>query len=359
VSKIIAALGALAAAAIFSAAGPVLAQDAAQDQAKRQQVQPLNNAPIWREVRSGDPAYTSIKGRETDILIQPSGQLLPGQKQITAGENWRLARVPLATIGGALIAFTLLVLLAYYTWKGSIGVHEQASGRYIQRFSGAERAAHWTMGISFVVLAITGLILTFGKNLLLPLLGYTLFAWLATGAKNLHNFVGPIFSVALPVFIVLFLRDNLPKAHDVEWLKKAGGMLSGEHVPSGRFNAGEKGQFWVLVVLLGMVLIVTGLILNFPNFGQSRSTMQLTNVIHLIAAVLATTLAAGHVYLGTVGMKGAFEAMRYGYVDETWAKEHHQYWYEDVKAGKSRQRFVDAVPAETAARVREAIGQHG
>lgn len=357
--KAIALLGALAAGALVAVGTPALAQDSAQDQVKRQQVQPLNNAPVWRDVRSGDPGYTSVKGRETDVLIQPSGTLLPGQKSITAGENWRLARVPLATVGGAIIALTLLVLFGYWSWKGSIGVHERASGRYIQRFSDLERGAHWTMGLSFVVLAITGLVITFGKTLLLPVLGYTIFAWLANFAKNLHNFTGPIFAVALPVFIVLFVRDNLPKAYDVEWVKKAGGMLSGEHVPSGRFNAGEKALFWTLVFVFSTILVVTGLILNFPNFDQSRSTMQMTNVIHLVVGLLAIAMSCFHIYLGSVGMKGAFEAMRYGYVDETWAKEHHQYWYEDVRAGRSRQRFADAVPADTADRVRASIVQHG
>jgi formate dehydrogenase subunit gamma len=336
---------ALLAAAAVAFAGAALAQQpaggesSAAQQAQRQQTQPLNNAPVWREVRSGEPGYTTVQGREAGVLVQSRGQ------------TWREARVPVTTIGGAIIAFALLVLIGYYSWKGSIGVHGKPTGRLIRRFSTADRIAHWTMGISFVILGITGLVLTFGKHILLPVIGYTLFAWLANFSKNLHNFVGPIFSVALPIFILMFIRDNLPKAHDLKWIGKAGGMLSGEHVPSGRFNAGEKALFWILVVILSIVLVVTGYILNFPNFDQTRSTMQTANMIHMVAGLLGIAMACFHIYLGTIGMRGAYQAMRTGYVDETWAKEHHEYWYEDVKQGRARQKYADDVPADTRSQI--------
>jgi formate dehydrogenase subunit gamma len=231
----------------------------------------------------------------------------------------------------------VLVVMGYYAWRGSIDVRDRPTGRMIERFTAAKRASHWAMALSFVALAISGLVTTFGKAVLLPLIGYTLFSWLATISVLVHNFTGPLFAVALPVFIVLFVRDNLPKAYDVVWLAKFGGMLdrSGAmHLPSGKFNAGEKVQFWLMVCVLSVVLVVTGLILDFPNFGQTRATMQLANVIHMIAAMLAIVMAVAHIYLGTIGMRGAYEAMRYGYVDEAWAKEHHDYWYHDVVAGK-------------------------
>ena len=310
--------------------------DLAKQQQQQQQAQPLNNAPVWKEVRSGLPQITSLPGRETNVLIQPQGQ------------TWRAVRVPIATVGGGLLALVLLGLMGYYAWRGPIGLHGTPTGRAIERFTPVKRMAHWTMGISFVVLGVTGLILTFGKSLLLPLIGYTLFSWLATLAKNLHNFIGPIFSVALLVFIVLFVKDNIPRGYDGQWIGKFGGMLdrSGKtHVPSGKFNAGEKALFWVLVVVLCAALVVTGYILNFPNFDQTRSTMQIANVIHLVAGLLASAMACFHIYLGTVGMKGAFEAMRYGYVDEQWAKEHHEYWYNDVMSGKVPRGSEPSAPA--------------
>ena len=313
--------------------------DYARDQQKQQTAQPLNNQPVWKEVRSGAPQVTTVLGRETNILIQPEGQ------------TWRAIRVPIAATGGWLIALAVLGLMGYYAWRGPIELHGKPTGRMIERFSPVKRMAHWTMAITFVLLAVSGLIVTFGKAVLLPLIGYTLFSWLATVAKNLHNFTGPIFTVVLPVFIVLFVRDNLPKAYDMQWLAKFGGMLdrTGKtHVPTGKFNAGEKALFWLLVCFLTVVLVVTGLILDFPNFNQTRWTMQITNLLHLGAALLAIAMASFHIFLGTIGMRGAYDAMRYGYVDEAWAKEHHEYWYNDVASGKLPRGPEPSVP----------LGQH-
>jgi len=296
--------------------------DEAKQQAAQQIAQPGNNRPVWNEVRSGQPQYTSLPGRETNVLMQPEGQ------------TWRAARVPLATIGGFLFVAALLAIAAFYVLKGPIRVHGAPTGRMIERFSLVERAVHWSVAITFTALAITGLILTFGKAVLLPLIGYTLFSWLATLAKGIHNFVGPVLVVLLPIMILLFLRTNLFRAHDFAWLKAGGGMLTGKHVPAGKANAGQKILFWAMVVVIGITLCVTGLILDFPNFNQTRQTMQLANLIHLIAGMLGVILLAGHIYLGTIGMAGALDAMKTGYVDETWAKEHHEYWYNEMKAGK-------------------------
>jgi formate dehydrogenase subunit gamma len=328
----------------------------AAQEAEREVTQPLNNAPVWREVRSGVPGITAVRGQETDVLIQPTMKL-PLEPAVSAGEAWRLARPPLSTIGGALIALTLLALFGFYRWRGSIGVHEPPTGRFIQRFSDTDRMVHWTVAISFSVLAITGLVMGLGKYLVIPVIGHSAFSWLAIISKTTHNFVGPIFAVALPVLIAIFIRDNLPKMYDLQWLKTFGGMLSksGGEVPSGRFNAGEKGLFWVLPCLFGFLLVVSGLILDFPNFGQLRTVMQQANLVHMIAALLAIAVACFHIYLGTVGQKGAYQAMRTGYVDEAWAKEHHGYWYEDVRTGRSRQTYAEDVPPDTRARVLDAI----
>ena len=333
--------------------------DRAAQQVERQQTQPLNNAPVWREVRSGVPAETAVIGRETNVLVQPTMKL-PGLPAVSAGEAWRLARPPLSTAGGAIIALSLLALAGFYRWRGSISVHGEPSGRLIRRFSPAERVAHWSVAISFCVLGITGLVMGLGKYVLLPVFGHTLFAWLATVSKALHNFTGPVFAVFLPVLIAIFIRDNLPKAYDLEWLKKFGGMLSKEagDAPSGRFNAGEKLLFWALPCFLSVILVVTGFILDFPNFDQTRRVMQQANLVHLIAALLGITVAFFHIYLGTIGQRGAYQAMRTGYVDEAWAKEHHSHWYADVKAGRSAQTFADDVPAETRAKVLEALREN-
>jgi len=318
--------------------------DLAKQQAERQAVQPGNNAPVWREVQSGQQAYTSIKGQETNVLIQPQMKF-PGQPWTTAGEAWRLFRNNIITpIGGWLVVLVLAVIGLFYWWRGPLKAHEPLTGRLIERFTRFERYIQWVMAITFCILGVTGLIILLGKYVLLPIIGYTLFSWLSSLSKNLHNFVGPVFVVSLVIFIVRYIRDNLPKAYDFRWFKNAGGMLGGEHIPSGKYNAGEKVWFWAGVVFLSLAVCVTGLILLFPNFDQVRTVMIQANVVHAIAGIAVVAMSFGHMYLGTIGVEGAYQNMRYGYCDETWAKEHHQLWYEDVKAGRTKAATASGSP---------------
>jgi formate dehydrogenase subunit gamma len=316
-------------------------------QRERQITQPGNNAPLWRDVRRGENPYqtTQVRGVETNILVQSEGQ------------SWRLLRPWVFSAGGMVIAVALLILLGYYLWRGSIPLHQQPTGRLIRRFSSLERMTHWTVAISFVTLGITGITMTFGKYLLLPILGYPLFSWLAIAAKNLHNFVAPVFLLALPVLILVFMRDHLPKRYDWAWLKTFGGLLSksGTEVASGRFNAGEKVLFWTMVCVLSVVLCLSGVVLLFANFEQGRFTMQSANIVHMVCALLAIAMACFHIYLGTIGMKGAYQGMHTGYVDEAWAAEHHEIWYQEVKAGTAQQKFVDEVPPEVKMQVEQSI----
>jgi formate dehydrogenase subunit gamma len=290
-------------------------------QNRREATQPGNNAPLWRDVRSGDiNAYqtTQVRGVETNILVQ------------SEGEMWRRVRNgPITVYGGWLIVAVFLMIGLFYWRKGEIMLHTPKTGRVITRFTAWERLVHWTTAIAFVVLAISGIIMLFGRYVILPAMGYTIFSALAIVAKNLHNFVGPLFVVCTLLMVVTFVRQNAPRAYDWVWLRKFGGLFSGTHVPSGKFNAGEKAWFWGGVVVLGVIVSATGLVLDFPNFGQGREAMQLANVIHAIAAVLYIAMSLGHIYLGTIGMEGSYDSMRHGVVDEAWAKEHHEYWYRD------------------------------
>ena len=299
------------------------AAEGSAKQAERQATQPLNNAPFWRDVRGGENPYqtTQARGIETNILVQ------------TEGEIWRQIRNGPVTIYGGwlIIVVTALIALYYYT-KGSLKLHGKPTGRTLERFSTWNRILHWTTAISFVILAVTGVILLFGRYILIPMFGYTLFSWLAIIGKNLHNFVGPVFAVCAVLMFISFVKDNLPKAYDWLWVEKFGGMFgSREHVPTGRYNAGEKVWFWLGVTVCGIIVSVTGFILDFPNFEQGRGAMQLANVIHATTAVLFIAMGLGHIYMGTIGVEGAYESMRNGTVDETWAKEHHEYWYNEVK----------------------------
>ena len=310
-----------------------------QSNAERAKVQPGNNAPVWRDVGAGATGYSSLpksQAPEAGNLVQPFVQY-PGSRLTTAGEAWRQVRNNwLIPYGGALLLITLGAIALFYFSKGTIKLHGAETGRKIERFTPFERAAHWTNAITFVILAVSGLIMAFGKYFLLPVIGSTLFGWLTYLLKNMHNFAGPVFAVSLVIVIITFVRDNFPSKGDLVWLLKGGGLLSGKEVPSGRFNAGEKVIFWAGVFALGLTVVGSGLVLDMlvPNLVYERSTMQIAHMVHAVAAILMMVLFLGHIYLGTLGMDGAYKAMRTGYVDETWAKEHHEYWYDDIKAGK-------------------------
>lgn len=309
---------------------------AAQSNAERAKVQPGNNAPMWRQVGAGVTGYSSLKAPEAGNLIQPFVQY-PGSRVTNAGEAWRQVRNNwIIPYGGALLLIVLGAVAVFYWRVGPIKLHEPATGRKIERFTPLERSAHWANAIAFSILAISGLVMAFGKFFILPLIGTTLFGWLTYVLKNAHNFAGPVFAVSLVIVILTFLRDNLPAKGDLNWLLKGGGMLSGHEVKSGRFNAGEKIVFWIGVFVLGLIVVGSGLVMDqlVPGLLYERSTMQVAHMVHAVANILMVVMFIGHIYLGTVGTEGAYEGMRTGYVDETWAREHHELWYDDVKSGK-------------------------
>ena len=306
--------------------------------AQRGKSQPGNNAPFWRAVReSGNQqGTTSLPGAEMGMLIQPFVQY-PGSRFTTAGEAWREVRNRwIIPFGGALLLIVGVAIGLFYWRKGAIGGHERNTGRTIERFTPFERAAHWTNASAFVVLAVSGLVMAFGKFFLLPVIGGTLFGWLTYALKTAHNFAGPVFAVSLLVVFVTFIRDNLPRQGDLQWLLKGGGLLGEHEVPSHRFNAGEKVIFWGGVLVLGLITVGSGLVLDMlvPGIAYTRGNMQIAHMIHAVAAVLMMCMFLGHIYIGTIGMKGAFSAMRTGHVDEAWAREHHELWADDVRAGK-------------------------
>ncbi len=341
-----------AAAAATPQAGPpagfVVPADSKPDDtnAQRAKSQPGNNAPMWRKVHdSGQaPGITQVEGIEAGTLIQ-SLTSYPGSLYTTAGEAWRQTRNNwIIPYGGALLLLVVVSIGLFYWRVGPLGGHEPDTGRVIERFNAFERTTHAANAVAFTVLAISGIVIAWGQFFLLPVIGSTLFGWLTYALKTAHNFAGPIFAVSLIIIILTFVRDNLPQSGDARWLAKFGGLLSKREVPSHRFNAGEKIVFWVGVLVLGLIVVGAGLVLDkvIPGIEYTRATMQVANMVHGIAAALMMALFAGHIYIGTIGMKGAWRGMSTGYVDEAWAKEHHELWYDDIKAGRiPAQRTLD------------------
>jgi formate dehydrogenase subunit gamma len=301
-----------------------------------------------QDSRSPEPGFLNKDSGRVHIDRHYLGQY--GQKEGTVivqrgGNEWRVLRNgPFATISGAILVLVLLAIFAFYQVVGPARTDQPDTGRHIVRFDGWERFIHWATAISFVVLAVTGLVIMFGKDILLPLLGHDVFAFIAYIFKYLHNFVGPLFVLCSVAMFFTFLHRNFFRKIDWQWVKQGGGLVSHKHVPAGFFNAGEKAWFWFGVTLLGLVMSISGLILDFIGFGQTRYILQIANYLHIIGATLYIAASMGHIYIGTWGTPGAYQAMRHGVVDESWARAHHGLWYEEVKAGVPPGTFEDRVP---------------
>ena len=258
-----------------------------------------------------------------------------------AGREWSEFRtVTLKWIGGGAILGILALLTIFYLWRGSMRVKAGRSARTIRRFSWFERFVHWLVAVAFVVLAITGLNITFGRSLLLPWMGPEAFsAWTEMG-KYAHNYLSFAFTIGIVLMFFMWVASNLPTRVDFEWMKRGGGMLGGEEPSAYKFNAGEKLIFW-LAVFGGGAAAVSGFILLFPFYGTGIAGMELAQIAHSVVGVLFIAAMFVHVYMGTIGMQGAFEGMATGDVDVNWAKAHHDLWYEEVRLGAGK---VEALP---------------
>ena len=278
---------------------------------------------------------------------------LPDQKACTieqpAGRDWRtFHEVTLRWIGGIVIIGILAVLIAFYLWRGMVRIESGRSGRTIVRFNGFERFVHWMTATCFIILALSGLNITFGRALLLPLIGPESFTAWSEWAKYAHNYLSFPFTIGVFLIFLIWIAGNIPNRVDVEWLKRGGGIVGHDHPPASRFNAGQKMIYWI-VVLGGAAVAISGYVLMFPFYGTDIANMQAAQIVHAIVAVLFIAAMIGHIYIGTVGMEGAFEAMGTGTVDLNWAKEHHSLWLEEEKARtgpNETQRQPAATPAE-------------
>ena len=279
---------------------------------------------------------TTIPDPRSEVLIQPQGKA------------WRdFHNVTLAWVGGVAVGGMLLILVVFYMSRGRIPIEGGPAGRTISRFNLLERGNHWMVASSFIVLGLSGLNLTFGRHLLLPLMGPEAFTALAHYGKIAHNFIAFPFTLGIVVMFLLWVKDNIPNGRDIEWFKMGGGLIGKGHPKAGRFNGGQKMVFWI-TVLGGGIVAASGYLLIFPFWGDlGVADMQLAHIIHSVLAVLMVAAMIAHIYIGSIGMEGAFDAMGTGEVDLNWAKEHHSLWVEQELA-KARQVVTPsgAKPAE-------------
>jgi formate dehydrogenase subunit gamma len=297
---------------------------------------PNPGTDLWRAVREANVGTTQVQGVDTGVLIN------------SRGETWRHFRMEqLIPVGAILMGSVLALIVLFYLVRGPLRMQGGPSGKKIQRFTVFERTTHWFTVSLFWLLALTGLILLYGRFVLIPVLGPEGFGLTASACKEAHNLFGPMFLVAILMLFLTFVKDNIYARGDMTWLLKGGGMFGGGHVSAGRFNAGEKIWFWIAVPG-GLVLSVSGLILDFAVFGQGRELMEISHVLHGIAAVVVITVSFGHIYLGTAGVEGTLGSMTTGNVDEAWAKSHHDRWYAEVKAAEAGENETEPAAGSTA-----------
>jgi formate dehydrogenase subunit gamma len=262
----------------------------------------------------------SIPDRTAASLIQPEGQ------------DWRLFHNrTLAWVGGIAVLGALGLIVLFYLTVGRIRIDAGFAGRTIERFGLLERANHWMTASCFIILMLSGLNLTFGRYLLLPLLGPEGFTELSMLGKVAHNYLAFPFTLGIVVMLLLWVKDNIPKASDLAWLKAAGGFFGHTHPPAGRFNAGQKAIFWITVGG-GAIVAGSGYVLVFPFTVTDIAGQQLSHMLHGVLAMLMMAAMLGHIYIGTLGMEGGFAAMGSGKVDYNWAREHHSLWVEEEVA---------------------------
>ena len=243
------------------------------------------------------------------------------------GRDWRfLHDVVLRLIGGAAILGMLAIVVGFYLIRGTVRVEHGKSGRVMVRFKAFERFVHWVATVCFIILALSGLNITFGKELILPLVGPEAFTRMSLWGKYVHNFLSFPFTLSVVMIFVMWIAWNMPSRVDIQWMKDGGGFGK-KHPPADLFNAGQKSIYWV-VVLGGALVAASGYILMFPFYGTGIIGMQIANLVHGAVSLLYVAAMLFHIYMGTIGEEGAFEGMWDGTVDENWAKQHHSIWHE-------------------------------
>jgi len=316
----------------------LLPQSAAQqapDAAPNPTAQSVTEHELLRQLGRIDGRIT-IPDAHAATLEQPRGREYQAFHERT-----------LPWIGGIAIIGMLVTLTVFYLARGPITLDTPLTGMKIKRFVWVERFTHWLTATSFIILAVTGLNYVFGKRLLMPLIGPDAFATWSQWAKYMHNTFAWPFMLGLAVTIGLWLRDNLPDRYDLEWLRRFGGFLSRRHPPARRFNAGQKLIFWS-VVLGGLILTASGLVMLFPLSIGDIGGIQTAQYVHAVAAMLLVAIMLAHIYIGTIGMQGALDAMVSGDVDVAWAREHHRVWLEEegARTPDGPQLGAGPIPAE-------------
>jgi formate dehydrogenase subunit gamma len=335
------ALGSLLLLATVAVAAPVHAQQQTPSAASPRHEHLID--PDSRAVSEGTLLRESLRIEGSILIPDERGRVLIQP----AGRVWDYYHeVLLRPIGVVVIFGMVLALVAGYLFRGQIRITAGRSGTKVRRFNAVERLSHWLTAFSFIVLALTGLNITFGKVILRPLIGPDAFSVVAQYAKYAHDYMSFSFILGLVLIVAIWVRDNVPRKMDLVWLKEGGGIIGSKHPTAGRFNAGQKLIFW-FVVGAGAAAAGSGLLLLFPFYVTNIAGMQVAQVVHSLIAIAFIAVILAHIYIGTVGMEGALEAMGTGSVDLNWIKQHHRAWLEDeVRTGRIPQQALAGAPPQ-------------
>lgn len=296
---------------------------------------PDPGAQLWKDVRGAVSGTSRVGGMDAGVLVDASG------------EDWRnFRRDKLFRYAGTFLGLMLGMVVLYHLLHGTVRLANGRSGQTLLRWRAWERALHWYTAILFVILAVTGLSILFGRLVVIPLIGKEAFGAWANLAKPAHNYLGLAFIAGIAGMIVAWIKHNFPKWVDVLWFVKGGGLVGKGHPSAGRMNGGEKAWFW-FVCSGGLVACVSGVALLFPDlWARSRADVQLVSIVHGASTVLWIGGFFGHAYIGTLGSEGSVEGMVSGRVDVNWAKQHHDLWYADEvarAAASDEEGFQEAV----------------
>jgi formate dehydrogenase subunit gamma len=299
---------------------------AADEQSSQQQAKSMtSDADLWRAIKAGESGYSTYKGVDADILINVAGN-----------EGKILRNTYLKPLLGLAFVGVFIAFLIFYFVNGPSTLSKGFSGKMVFRWSKADLWLHWIMAVSCLIMMLTGLVIMLGRHFLAPYVGDDIWAGIIAFSKFSHDWSSPIFMVSWLACVIKWMPLQTVKLYDLKWFLVVGGYINfgpfkGKHPDSGFANAGEKMWFWSLAIF-GLCISVTGIMLVFPTLDLPRIWSMLALLIHGVSAVIIVAFTIVHIWMATVLSEGGMECMVSGYCDENWASQHHNLWYDEIKA---------------------------
>jgi formate dehydrogenase subunit gamma len=203
------------------------------------------------------------------------------------------------------------------------------TSKEVERYTLFERIVHWVVGVTFLYLLLSGMALAYPRM-----------AWLANGLgggqtmRAAHPWVGVVFSAGLLFMVFMWAGAMRFEKSDREWVRRLKEYTHTGHtgLDTGRYNAGQKGYYWAVLVF-GAVLLITGIPLWFP-WMAGAGVRQAARIVHNLAYLVMLAGFMIHVYMSTVMFPGTMSGMTSGKVSRRWASWHHPRWLRQKDGGE-------------------------